>query len=96
MQMIFQDLGLPEPKMRVRDILQALTVYERPSDAEIANRIRELLEQEVSRTASWRTFPRNFRRREAPVGSRACSRAPAPDRCRRATARSTSRSRRRW
>src|SRR5690349_9105395 len=47
MQMIFQDLdaGL-NPAMRVRDILrEALTVHERPSDAEIASRIRELLEQ---------------------------------------------------
>ena len=47
MQMIFQDLdaGL-NPKMRVRAILrEALTVYERPSDAEIERRIRELLEQ---------------------------------------------------
>jgi len=47
MQMVFQDLdaGL-NPKMRVREILrEALTVYERPSDAEIASRIRELLEQ---------------------------------------------------
>ena len=47
MQMIFQDLdaGL-NPKMRVRAILhEALTVYERPSDAELARRTRELLEQ---------------------------------------------------
>ena len=47
MQMIFQDLdaGL-NPKMRVRDILrEALTVHERPSDAEIESRTRELLEQ---------------------------------------------------
>src|SRR5207249_9258517 len=47
MQMIFQDLdaGL-NPKMRVHAILrEALTVYEHPSDAEIARRIRELLEQ---------------------------------------------------
>jgi oligopeptide transport system ATP-binding protein len=47
MQMIFQDLdaGL-NPKMSVRAILrEALTVYERPSDAEIARRTRELLEQ---------------------------------------------------
>ncbi|HKX38449.1 MAG TPA: ATP-binding cassette domain-containing protein, partial [Burkholderiales bacterium] len=47
MQMIFQDLdaGL-NPKMRVRDILrEALTVFERPSDADIERRSRELLEQ---------------------------------------------------
>jgi oligopeptide/dipeptide ABC transporter ATP-binding protein len=47
MQMIFQDLdaGL-NPKRSVRAILrEALTVYERPSDAEIARRTRELLEQ---------------------------------------------------
>jgi oligopeptide/dipeptide ABC transporter ATP-binding protein len=59
MQMIFQDLdaGL-NPKMRVRDILrEALTVHERPSDAEIANRIRELLEQVNLKESKLANFP---------------------------------------
>jgi len=62
--------------MRVRDILrEALTVYERPSDAEIANRIRELLEQVSLKDSSSRTFPRSFpAARSAGWGSRACSR----------------------
>jgi len=59
MQMIFQDLdaGL-NPKMRVRDILrEALTVHERPSDAEIAARIRELLEQVNLKDSKLSNFP---------------------------------------
>ncbi|HVQ62131.1 MAG TPA: oligopeptide/dipeptide ABC transporter ATP-binding protein [Burkholderiales bacterium] len=59
MQMIFQDLdaGL-NPKMRVRDILrEALTVYERPGDAEIAGRIRELLEQVNLKESKLANFP---------------------------------------
>src|SRR5467141_3850996 len=59
MQMIFQDLdaGL-NPKMRVRDILgEALTVHERPSDAEIASRIRELLEQVSLKDSKLANFP---------------------------------------
>jgi oligopeptide/dipeptide ABC transporter ATP-binding protein len=59
MQMIFQDLdaGL-NPKMRVRDILrEALAVYERPSDAEIASRIRELLEQVSLKDSKLANFP---------------------------------------
>ena len=59
MQMIFQDLdaGL-NPAMRVRDILrEALTVYERPSDAEIASRIRELLDQVNLKESKLANFP---------------------------------------
>ena len=59
MQMIFQDLdaGL-NPSMRVRDILrEALTVYERPGDAEIARRIRELLEQVNLKESKLANFP---------------------------------------
>jgi oligopeptide/dipeptide ABC transporter ATP-binding protein len=59
MQMIFQDLdaGL-NPKMRVRAILrEALTVHERPSDAEIASRIRELLEQVNLKESKLANFP---------------------------------------
>src|SRR5690242_10919136 len=59
MQMIFQDLdaGL-NPQMRVRDILrEALTVYERPSDAQIASRIRELLEQVNLKESKLANFP---------------------------------------
>jgi len=59
MQMIFQDLdaGL-NPKMRVRAILrEALTVYERPSDAEIARRTRELLEQVNLKESKLANFP---------------------------------------
>jgi oligopeptide/dipeptide ABC transporter ATP-binding protein len=59
MQMIFQDLdaGL-NPKMRVQAILrEALTVYERPSDAEIARRIRELLEQVNLKDSKLANFP---------------------------------------
>jgi oligopeptide/dipeptide ABC transporter ATP-binding protein len=59
MQMIFQDLdaGL-NPKMRVRDILrEALTVFERPSEAEIARRTRELLEQVNLKEAKLGSFP---------------------------------------
>jgi len=59
MQMIFQDLdaGL-NPKMRVRDILrEALTVYERPSDAGIASRIRELMEQVNLKESKLSNFP---------------------------------------
>jgi len=59
MQMIFQDLdaGL-NPKMRVHAILrEALTVYERPSDAEIARRIRELLEQVNLKDSKLANFP---------------------------------------
>jgi oligopeptide/dipeptide ABC transporter ATP-binding protein len=59
MQMIFQDLdaGL-NPRMRVRDILrEALTVHERPRDAEIAGRIRELLEQVNLKGSKLANFP---------------------------------------
>ena len=59
MQMIFQDLdaGL-NPKMRVRAILrEALTVSERPSDAEIERRIRELLEQVNLKESKLASFP---------------------------------------
>jgi len=59
MQMIFQDLdaGL-NPKMRVHAILhEALTVYERPSEAEIASRIRELLEQVNLKNSKLANFP---------------------------------------
>jgi oligopeptide/dipeptide ABC transporter ATP-binding protein len=59
MQMIFQDLdaGL-NPAMRVRDILrEALTVHERPGDAEIALRIRELLEQVNLKESKLANFP---------------------------------------
>jgi oligopeptide/dipeptide ABC transporter ATP-binding protein len=59
MQMIFQDLdaGL-NPKMRVRDILrEALTVFERPSDAELARRSRELLEQVNLKDSKLTSFP---------------------------------------
>ncbi|MGH8708320.1 MAG: oligopeptide/dipeptide ABC transporter ATP-binding protein [Burkholderiales bacterium] len=59
MQMIFQDLdaGL-NPKMRVRAILhEALTVFERPGDAEIASRIHELLEQVSLKASKLANFP---------------------------------------
>jgi oligopeptide/dipeptide ABC transporter ATP-binding protein len=59
MQMIFQDLdaGL-NPKMSVRAILrEALTVYERPGDAEIARRTRELLEQVNLKESKLANFP---------------------------------------
>jgi len=59
MQMIFQDLdaGL-NPKMVVRDILrEALTVHERPSDAEIENRIRELREQVNLKDSKLANYP---------------------------------------
>jgi len=59
MQMIFQDLdaGL-NPAMRVREILrEALIVHERPSDAEIAGRIRELLEQVNLKDTKLANFP---------------------------------------
>jgi len=59
MQMIFQDLdaGL-NPEMRVRDILrEALTVHERPSEAEIAGRVRELLEQVSLKDSKLANFP---------------------------------------
>ncbi len=59
MQMIFQDLdaGL-NPGMRVRDILrEALTVHERPSEGEIAIRIRELLEQVSLKDSKLANFP---------------------------------------
>jgi oligopeptide transport system ATP-binding protein len=59
MQMIFQDLdaGL-NPKMRVRDILrEALTVFERPSDADVKRRSRELLEQVNLKESKLASFP---------------------------------------
>jgi oligopeptide/dipeptide ABC transporter ATP-binding protein len=59
MQMIFQDLdaGL-NPKMSVRAILrEALTVYERPSEAEVARRIRELLEQVNLKESKLANYP---------------------------------------
>ncbi|HMH19067.1 MAG TPA: oligopeptide/dipeptide ABC transporter ATP-binding protein [Burkholderiales bacterium] len=59
MQMIFQDLdaGL-NPKMRVLAILrEALTVHDRPSDAEIAKRIHELLEQVNLKDSKLANFP---------------------------------------
>ena len=47
MQMIFQDLDAAlNPKMRIRDILkEAITVHHELSDAEVDNRIVELLDQ---------------------------------------------------
>ncbi len=59
MQMIFQDLdaGL-NPKMRVRDILrEALTVHERQSDAEVAARTHELLDQVNLKASKLVNFP---------------------------------------
>ena len=59
MQMIFQDLdaGL-NPKMRVRDILrEALTVFERPGDAELERRTRELLDQVNLKESKLANFP---------------------------------------
>jgi len=59
MQMIFQDLdaGL-NPKMRIGAILrEALTVYERPGDAEIAQRIRELFDQVNMKESKLSNFP---------------------------------------
>jgi oligopeptide/dipeptide ABC transporter ATP-binding protein len=59
MQMIFQDLdaGL-NPKMRVRAILrEALTVHERPSDAEVEKRIRELLDQVNLKESKLANYP---------------------------------------
>jgi oligopeptide/dipeptide ABC transporter ATP-binding protein len=59
MQMIFQDLDAAlNPKMRVRDILrEALTVYERPSDAAITSRIHWLLEQVNLKDSKLANFP---------------------------------------
>src|SRR5207245_1245649 len=59
LQRIFQDRGAGlNPKMRARDILrEALTVHERPSDAEIASRIRELLEQVSLKDSKLANFP---------------------------------------
>jgi len=61
MQMIFQDLdaGLNRKCGCMPSCAEALTVFERPSDAEIASRIRELMEQVNLKEASWRTFPRS-------------------------------------
>jgi oligopeptide/dipeptide ABC transporter ATP-binding protein len=59
MQMIFQDLdaGL-NPRMRVRAILrEALTVHERPSDAEIEQSIRVLLEQVNLKESKLSNYP---------------------------------------
>jgi peptide/nickel transport system ATP-binding protein/oligopeptide transport system ATP-binding protein len=88
MQMIFQDLdaGL-NPKMSVRAILrEALTVYERPSSAEIERRTRELLEQVNLKESKLANFPGELSGGEKRrVGHRARARgSPAPDRRRRA------------
>ncbi len=59
MQMIFQDLDAAlNPKMRIRAILQeAITVHHRLSDAEVAKRISELLEQVNLKKSKLSNFP---------------------------------------
>ena len=59
MQMIFQDLDAAlNPKMRIRAILtEALTVHERPSDAEVDRRIAELLEMVNLKKGKLNIFP---------------------------------------
>lgn len=62
MQMIFQDLDAAlNPKMRVRDILtEAITTHHRLSDAEVARKIDELLEQVNLKKTKLSTFPREL------------------------------------
>ena len=59
MQMIFQDLDAAlNPKMRIRAILtEALTVHERPTDAEVDRRIAELLEMVNLKKGKLNNFP---------------------------------------
>ena len=59
MQMIFQDLdaGL-NPKMRVQDILkEAVSVYERPSDAEVRIKLHMLLDQVNLKYSKLSSYP---------------------------------------
>jgi len=62
MQMIFQDLDAAlNPKMRVRDILaEAITTHHRLSDAEVARRVGELLEQVNLKKRKLSSFPREL------------------------------------
>jgi oligopeptide/dipeptide ABC transporter ATP-binding protein len=59
MQMIFQDLDAAlNPKMRVRDLLEeAITAHHRVSDAEVARRTGELLEQVNLKRSKLSSFP---------------------------------------
>ncbi len=59
MQMIFQDLDAAlNPKMRIRDILkEAIRVHHRVSDAEVAQKTRELLEQVNLKEGKLSNFP---------------------------------------
>jgi len=59
MQMIFQDLDAAlNPKMRMRDILkEAIRVHHRVSDAEVAQKTRELLEQVNMKESKLSNFP---------------------------------------
>lgn len=59
MQMIFQDLDAAlNPKMRIRDILhEAITVHHRISDAEVDQRISDLLEQVNLKKSKLSNFP---------------------------------------
>jgi oligopeptide/dipeptide ABC transporter ATP-binding protein len=62
MQMIFQDLDAAlNPKMRVRDILEeAIHTHHRLSDAEVAQKIGELLEQVNLKKSKLSNFPREL------------------------------------
>ncbi|HEV8642182.1 MAG TPA: ABC transporter ATP-binding protein [Methylomirabilota bacterium] len=62
MQMIFQDLDAAlNPKMRVRDILkEAITAHHRLADAEVTQRIGELLEQVNLKRSKLSSFPREL------------------------------------
>ncbi|MGH2669459.1 MAG: ATP-binding cassette domain-containing protein, partial [bacterium] len=59
MQMIFQDLDAAlNPKMRIRDILkEAIRVHHRVSDAEVAKKTGELLEQVSLKESKLSNFP---------------------------------------
>jgi len=59
MQMIFQDLDAAlNPKMRIGDILkEAITVHHQLTDAEVAKRIAELLEQVNLKKSKLSNFP---------------------------------------